>query len=156
MYPMAFLCPLQAGPAGSQFGLLACLFTEIIQNWYILQHPFWSLGKLTIILLVLFLVGLLPMVDNYAHLIGFLFGFLLSFALLPYVTFGKFDRTRKIVGIILCLLTAVGLLALLVVLFYVIGVYSCPNCQYFNCIPFTPKFCDSMEVKIGRTKDPMR
>ena len=99
---------LQAGPSGSQFGLLACLFVEVIQNWYILAHPWWAIIKLTTVLVLLFILGLLPMIDNYAHLVGFVFGILLAFALLPYVTFGKLDRVRKLVGIVICLLSAVG------------------------------------------------
>ena len=142
----------QAGPAGCQFGLLACLFAELFQNWYIIFHPWYALGKLVMLLFVLFAAGFLPYVDNYAHLIGFVFGFLLSFALLPYVTFGKFDRQRKIIGIIVCLLTAIGLFSLLIVLFYVSPVYECPYCHYFNCIPFTDKLCDTMKVSVGERR----
>ncbi len=88
------------------------------------------------------------MVDNWAHLIGFVFGFLLSFALLPHINFNKLDRAAKLIGIVLCLLTAIGLMSLLVILFYVSPVYDCEYCHYFNCIPFTKKFCKSMEAKI--------
>ena len=45
--------------------------------------------KLAVIAIFLFLFGLLPWVDNYAHLFGFISGILLSFALLPYIVFGK-------------------------------------------------------------------
>ena len=45
--------------------------------------------KLVGVTAVFFLAGLLPWVDNYAHLFGFIFGFLLSYALLPFVTFGE-------------------------------------------------------------------
>jgi len=101
-----------------------------------------------LLLLVLFIIGLLPFVDNYAHLIGFIVGFLLSFALLPYLTFGKYDKHSKLIGIIACLFITCGFFALLVVLFYVSPIYNCPGCQYFNCIPFTKSFCKSMEVNI--------
>lgn len=141
---------LQAGPAGAQFGLLACLVVEILHNWYILASPWWAMGKLIVIIIVLFIVGLLPFIDNYAHLIGLVFGFLLSFSLLPYVNFNTLDRRSKIIGIVLSLIVSAGLFALLIVLFYVTPVYNCPYCHYFNCIPFTDKFCQTMEVKIGR------
>ena len=143
-----FIFFFQAGPSGSQFGLLACLFVEVIQNWYILAHPWWALIKLSTILVLLFILGLLPMIDNYAHLVGFIVGILLAFAMLPYVTFGKFDRVRKLVGIVICLLSAMGLFAGLIILFYVSPVYNCEYCRYFNCIPFTEKFCKSSEAKI--------
>ena len=74
---------LQAGPAGSQFGLLACLFVEVVQSWQILASPCWAVTQLSFIVGILFAVGFLPWIDNYAHVVGFVFGFLLSFALLP-------------------------------------------------------------------------
>lgn len=140
----------QAGPAGSQFGIIGCLFTELLQNFKLLRNPCLALSKQVALLVLLFIFGLLPYVDNYAHLFGFFMGFLLSFALLPFITFNRCDRTSKIIGIVACFTSSVGLFALLTVLFYVTPIYNCPNCHYFNCIPFTPKFCESMEVKIGR------
>ena len=142
----------QAGPSGAQFGILACLFVEVIQSWQMLEHPWWAIGKLAIFTVLLFLLGLLPMIDNYAHLIGFIAGILLAFAFLPYVSFGAFDKRRKKIGIAICLLSFIGGFALLLVLFYVLPIYQCSWCQYFNCIPITPKFCKSMEIAIRRTE----
>ena len=114
-----------------------------------IKHPWWAVLKQVILLIVLFIIGLLPYVDNYAHLFGFFLGFLLSFALLPFIDFNKCDRTCKIVGIVVCLVLAVGLFVFLTILFYVIPIYDCPYCHYFNCIPFTAKFCQKMEIRIG-------
>ena len=44
---------------------------------------------------VLFVLGLLPMIDNYAHLVGFGLGLLLGFALMPYVRSRESDRKGK-------------------------------------------------------------
>lgn len=90
------VCFVQVGPAGSQFGLLACLMVEVIHCWQMLRNPSHALLKLVLIVLFLFVFGLLPWVDNFAHLFGFIFGFLLSFALLPFVSFGDYDRQKKI------------------------------------------------------------
>jgi hypothetical protein len=54
------------------------------------------------------LSSLISQVDNYSHLFGFIFGFLLSFTVLPYVSFGEFDRKRKITTILICLLCTIG------------------------------------------------
>lgn len=139
---------LQAGPSGSLFSIIACCFTDIVHNWNVLPFPGWALGKLSLIVVVLFVLGLLPMIDNYAHLFGFIFGFLLSFALLPYVTFSLKDARNKRIGVIVCLVISVCLFNVLVVFFYVSPVNSCPNCHYFNCIPLTENFCKSVEMKI--------
>ena len=61
---------------------------EVIHQWPRLKYPEMALLKMVGVTAVLFLAGLLPWVDNYAHLFGFIFGFLLSYALLPFVTLG--------------------------------------------------------------------
>ena len=115
-----------------------------------LKHPFQALFKLLTITFMLFLFGLLPWVDNFAHLFGFLFGFLLSYALLPFVSFGPYDRQKKIFLIWVCLLTSLFLFILLVLLFYLIPIYDCEFCQYFNCIPLTRDFCASQNINFKR------
>lgn len=97
------LCLFQVGPAGAQFGLIACLIVEVLNVWPMLRHPQHALCKLLAITFVLFLFGLLPWVDNFAHLFGFVFGFLLSYALLPFVSFGDYDRQKKIFLIWVCI-----------------------------------------------------
>jgi len=139
---------LQAGPTGSQFALLACLFVEVIHGWPNVEKPGLEVVKLLAVLLTLFMFGLLPWIDNYAHLAGFVFGFLLSFAMWPCIPY--LGRRGKIVSVLVCMSASVGLFVLLIVLFYVSPLYKCPNCHYFNCIPFAPEFCRSMEVEISR------
>ena len=60
---------------------------EVIHQWPMLKYPEMAILKLVGVTSMLFLTGLLPWVDNYAHLFGFIFGFFLSYALLPFVTF---------------------------------------------------------------------
>ncbi|XP_022903463.2 inactive rhomboid protein 1 isoform X1 [Onthophagus taurus] len=148
----AIFVPYRAdvGPAGSQFGLLACLIVEVLNAWPMLKHPNQALCKLLSVTLVLFLIGLLPWVDNYAHLFGFVFGFLLSYALLPFVSFGPYDRQKKIVLIWVCLLSAGFLFICLVLLFYIIPVYDCKACSYFNCLPLTEDFCATQNINFKR------
>ena len=102
------------------------------------------------IAIVLFGIGLFPWTDNYAHLSGFIFGFLLSLALLPDVAFrsGEGNRRCRIWTILVSLLSAITLLATLFILFYIHPVYDCEICSYFNCIPFTDNFCDTQKITI--------
>ncbi|GLG98309.1 Inactive rhomboid protein 1 [Gryllus bimaculatus] len=144
----------EVGPAGAHFGLLACLFVEVLNIWPMLRHPDHALLKLIAITLVLFLFGLLPWVDNYAHLFGFIFGFLLSYAFMPFVSFGEYDRHKKIALIWVCCLSSLFLFAALVILFYVIPVYDCEICTYFNCLPLTRDFCASQNINFKR-EDPV-
>ncbi|EEB14779.1 rhomboid, putative [Pediculus humanus corporis] len=136
----------EVGPAGSQFGLLACLVVEVLNVWPMLQRPENALMKLLGIVLVLFLFGLLPWIDNYAHFFGFVFGFLLSYAFLPFVSFGPYDRTKKVTLIWICLFSAGIVFGALVVLFYIVPIYECQVCNYFNCIPLTRDFCAEQNI----------
>lgn len=77
--------PPQVGPAGSQFGILACLFVELFQSWQILERPWRAFTKLLCVVVFLFSFGLLPWIDNFAHISGFISGLFLSFAFLPYI-----------------------------------------------------------------------
>lgn len=138
----------EAGPSGSQFSIIACLFVEVIQNWKVIDRPFIAVGKLGLILIFLFIAGLMPWVDNYAHLFGFIFGFLLSFALMPYVDFNILSKRGRIISVTVCLLLVAGIFSVLAVLFYVSPISSCSYCHFFNCIPFTRSFCKSTEVSI--------
>uniref|UniRef100_A0A8C6TA31 Inactive rhomboid protein n=1 Tax=Neogobius melanostomus TaxID=47308 RepID=A0A8C6TA31_9GOBI len=135
----------EVGPAGSQFGILACLFVELFQSWQILAQPWRAFTKLLCVVLFLFAFGLLPWIDNFAHICGFISGFFLSFAFLPYISFGRMDLYRKRCQIIVFLLVFVGLFSGLVVLFYVYPI-KCEWCELITCIPFTDKFCEKYDL----------
>ncbi|XP_053132302.1 inactive rhomboid protein 1 isoform X2 [Hemicordylus capensis] len=135
----------EVGPAGSQFGILACLFVELFQSWQILARPWRAFFKLLAVVLFLFAFGLLPWIDNFAHVCGFISGLFLSFAFLPYISFGRFDLYRKRCQIIIFQLVFVGLLSGLVVLFYFYPI-RCEWCEFLTCIPFTDKFCEKYDL----------
>ncbi|CAL1544072.1 unnamed protein product [Lymnaea stagnalis] len=141
---------VEAGPSGAQFGVAACLLVEVLQSYQMYKHPSLAILKLIGPLFFFFILGLLPWLDNWAHIFGFFFGFLLAFSLMPYVSFGQYDRRRKIISIIVCLGGAIGLFTILVLIFYVAPLTDCQWCIYLNCIPFTPDFCDNMAVKLKK------
>ncbi|XP_063816486.1 inactive rhomboid protein 2 [Pseudophryne corroboree] len=135
----------EVGPAGSQFGLLACLFVELFQSWQILAKPWKAFFKLLGIVFFLFLFGLLPWIDNIAHIFGFISGLLLSFSFLPYITFGTADKYRKRAMILISLLVYIGLFASLVIWLYVYPI-NWAWIEFLTCIPFTNKFCEKYDI----------
>ncbi|KAM7008807.1 inactive rhomboid protein 2-like [Tautogolabrus adspersus] len=135
----------EVGPAGSQFGLLACLFVELFQGWQILEKPWKAFLKLLGIVLFLFLCGLLPWIDNIAHIFGFLSGMLLSFAFLPYVTFGTFDKYRKRILIGVSMVAYMGLFSSLIVWFYIYPI-NWHWLEHLTCLPITSKFCEKYDI----------
>ncbi|KAG9334804.1 hypothetical protein JZ751_006553 [Albula glossodonta] len=118
---------------------------ELFQSWQILARPWRAFAKLLCVVLFLFAFGLLPWIDNFAHISGFISGFFLSFAFLPYISFGRMDMYRKRCQIIVFLLVFMGLFAGLAVLFYVYPI-KCEWCELLTCIPFTDKFCEKYDL----------
>ncbi|XP_055340135.1 inactive rhomboid protein 1-like isoform X2 [Paramacrobiotus metropolitanus] len=143
----------EVGPSGSQFGVFACVIVEIIYSWKLVDKPWVPLLKMLLIALFLFIIGLFPWTDNYSHIFGFIFGFLLSLALLPYIAFSERERKIKVWIIVISVLVATGLFAVLIVLFYIHPIYNCEVCSYFNCIPWTSTFCDYQKIIIKDKED---
>jgi len=138
----------EVGPAGAHFGLLACCIVEVIHQWPTLKYPEMAILKLVGVTAVFFLSGLLPWIDNYAHLFGFIFGFLISYAIMPFVTFGIYDRRRKLILLWICLLSSIFIFVGLILLFYVTPIHDCEICKYFNCIPITKDFCSEQNIDL--------
>lgn len=123
------------------FGIIACLFVELIQSWQIIKKPITALLKLCGVVLLLLLVGLLPYVDNFAHMSGFVFGFFLAFILLPYITFGEWDKRRKRIQILVAFAILIILYIVGFIIFLNTQTATCVGCEYLNCVPFTVDFC---------------
>ena len=138
----------EVGPAGAHFGLLATSIVEVIHQWPSLKYPEMAILKLVGVTAVFFLAGLLPWIDNYAHLFGFIFGFLISYAIMPFVTFGIYDRRRKLILLWICLVSSMFIFVGLILLFYVTPIHDCEICKYFNCIPITKDFCSEQNIDL--------
>lgn len=138
----------QVGPSGSQFALLACLMAETINSWKLLDEPLNALMKLISIALGLFLVGLLPWIDNYAHIFGFLVGLLLSLTLTPYLTpfNDAYSRRMKVIQIWVCMLLVILAFVVLSLPLYIFPLYKCSWCQYLDCWP--PYWCENQDIKL--------
>ncbi|MFS7949575.1 putative peptidase S54, rhomboid, Rhomboid-like superfamily [Helianthus anomalus] len=83
---------ISVGASGALFGLLGTMLSELFTNWTIYSNKAAALFTLVIIVVVNLAVGILPFVDNFAHIGGFVTGFLLGFILLPRPQFGWLER----------------------------------------------------------------
>jgi membrane associated rhomboid family serine protease len=142
----------ESGPAGAQFGLLATLIVEVLNVWPVLRSPWVALGKLLAVVGVLFVLGTMPWIDNYAHFVGFLAGFLLAYALMPSITFSPSpgSSSRRTVLAALCFGAAALIFLVLVLVFYYTPIYDCAWCKYLTCIPFTKDFCASQNINFKK------
>ncbi|KAG6517883.1 hypothetical protein ZIOFF_021282 [Zingiber officinale] len=105
---------ISVGASGALFGLLGSMLSELVINWAIYSNRVSTLlflkslvkkisklspllqiaALLTLILIIIInlVIGLFPSVDNFAHIGGFLSGFLLGFVLLIRPQFGWMER----------------------------------------------------------------
>ncbi|GJW21550.1 rhomboid-like protein 2 [Tanacetum coccineum] len=83
---------ISVGASGALFGLLGAMLSELLTNWTIYANKAAALTTLVIIILINLAVGILPHVDNFAHIGGFLTGFLLGFVLLVRPQFAWQER----------------------------------------------------------------
>ncbi|EMS47380.1 Inactive rhomboid protein 1 [Triticum urartu] len=147
---------VSVGASGALFGLLGAMLSELITNWTIYTNRLAAMANLIIIAAINLALGILPHVDNFAHIGGFLTGFLLGFVLLIQPRFGWLEqpfggKTKskytacQIVLLVVALLLAIAGLAvgLLMVFRGVNGNDHCSWCHYLTCVPTSHWKCDN-------------
>ena len=121
---------IQVGPGGGQFAILACYLSELFLGWRSLKRPWIPFFKIIICLCLLFIVGLLPLVDNYSQCFGFLTGFMLNMIVFPDVNYKK--NTGRLIVVTTALSMTIILFILLITLFYSIP-FECTSCKLWTC-----------------------
>ncbi|XP_072979260.1 RHOMBOID-like protein 2 [Typha angustifolia] len=151
---------ISVGASGALFGLLGSMLSELITNWTIYENKFAALLTLVVIIAINLAVGILPHVDNFAHVGGFITGFLLGFMILIRPQFGWISQRNaplgyftgstkqkyKIYQYILWVLAAISLALWFTLGFYLLfkgvnAIKHCPWCHYLRCIPTSKWSC---------------
>jgi membrane associated rhomboid family serine protease len=138
------------GASGGIFGIFGASWSELIQNWSLYQgQGCKSLLQLTVVTLFNLALGLMPFLDNFAHIGGLLTGFFCGFGVLVsnrYSYYGELKR-RKTYQVVLqicsVIITPLFVVAGLFLLYYGVGgglpaSQWCPACKYLSCVPFPP------------------
>ncbi|KAH9307566.1 hypothetical protein KI387_035477, partial [Taxus chinensis] len=157
---------VSVGASGALFGLLGAMLSELITNWTIYANKFAALVTLILIIAVNLAFGLLPHVDNFAHLGGFLSGFLLGFVFLVRPQFGwvnirdvppgydmnsiaksKHTTYQYILGLLALILLIIGYTVGLVMLFRGMNANKhCSWCHYLDCVPTSRWNCNDKTI----------
>ncbi|EFO22618.2 rhomboid family protein [Loa loa] len=138
----------EVGPAGSHVGMFAAMYVDVVYSWNLLERPWHAIMQLSLFTVAVFAVGTLPWVDNWAHFFGFIFGILVSLAVLPYIQTKHHNRARRLIIVITSLSIVFGLFVVLLTMFYWPSAFNCTYCEYFNCIPYTDHFCDNQGLRL--------
>ncbi|XAR60601.1 hypothetical protein NMG60_11034040 [Bertholletia excelsa] len=153
---------ISVGASGALFGLLGGMLSELITNWTIYANKLAALSTLLLIIILNLAVGILPHVDNFAHIGGFVTGFLLGFVFLMRPQYAwvrqkhslpdhsgtptkpKYKIYQYVLLVISLIILVVGFVVGLVLLLQgVDGNKHCCWCHYMKCIPTRFWKCDS-------------
>ncbi|KAJ9698436.1 hypothetical protein PVL29_007496 [Vitis rotundifolia] len=156
---------ISVGASGALFGLLGGMLSELITNWTIYANKFAALLTLILIIIVNLAVGILPHVDNFAHIGGFVSGFLLGFVFLIRPQYGWVSQRNASPGHIaasikpkhkmyqyvlwvmsLILLTVGFTVGMVMLLRGVNGNDHCSWCHYLSCVPTSKWSCKSQQA----------
>ncbi|ODV88468.1 hypothetical protein CANCADRAFT_146631 [Tortispora caseinolytica NRRL Y-17796] len=159
-----------SGASGSLFGILAIDLLDLLFNWHLYERPVRLLILHIVEIIICFVLGLLPGLDNFAHIGGFIMGILLGALLMRSPFFirrlcGNEDNRSKVPtiqfywkhpkralrgksaawyawGAVRFSALAVAIVAF-VLLFnnFYSGGGHCSWCKYFNCLPVNG-WCD--------------
>ncbi|KAI8053493.1 rhomboid family-domain-containing protein [Syncephalis plumigaleata] len=140
----AVVAPVQMislGASGSVFALLAASMIDLLQHWNETAGRGRQMAELVVIIVLSFVIGLLPGIDNFAHIGGFLFGIFTSLVFLP-PTAGRFWKVSRWIGGAI----VITLYVVLFVVFYTEAdpQSTCPWCKYLSCLPING-WCDAFD-----------
>ena len=138
----------ECGPAGSLFGVLATFVMEVLKAWPILRRPALALFELLGVMFILVLFGLVPWVDNYAHIVGFVTGLLLSYALLPNIQLELVPekKSTQIMRVAAPIIFTLVIFLVLVTILYAFPLADCEVCKLLSCVPFVHDFCSEQNI----------
>jgi len=128
---------------------MACLLLDLIQSWRLIIEPWKELVKMLLIIAFSLGIGLLPFVDNYAHIGGFIMGILTGLVFLPSIIFSKRDLRIKRILMIVSVFLSIGLFIWVFRQFYY-SINQCTWCHYLNCLPIG-HWCDALNSQAAAT-----
>ncbi|XP_039138991.1 RHOMBOID-like protein 8 [Dioscorea cayenensis subsp. rotundata] len=143
------------GSSGALFGLLGATLAGLIRNRKIYDNKLIAVVTLASAFMANFFIGLLPYVDNFSNIGGFLTGIFLGYALLYNPQLSQLERQKGIFDYdskssvklkqkldkpalrIVALLCFIAIFSgVMVVFFYGIDASSyCCFCHYIDCVP---------------------
>jgi membrane associated rhomboid family serine protease len=129
------------GASGALYGLVGALFGDFFQNYKTIVEGRWMyFMSMVFSLAVGMAMGLLPVLDNWAHIGGLICGFMLGLILLTNTL--RDERGKRLVpwySKLITVLAAVALVVWFLVLFSLLysnknGNQYCPYCKYLDCV----------------------
>ncbi|KAL6654431.1 hypothetical protein ACP70R_007896 [Stipagrostis hirtigluma subsp. patula] len=153
---------ISVGASGALFGLIGSMLSELITNWSLYANKVAALLTLIFVIVVNLALGILPRVDNFAHIGGLISGFLLGFVFFIRPQFAWLNQGRTPAGeqaspvkrkhktyqyilwLAAAVLLIVGFTVAIVLLFRGYNANEhCSWCHYLSCVPTKRWKCNS-------------
>jgi hypothetical protein len=126
------------GCSGALFGLIGYSVSDVLMRWREIRKPGRELTILIATAVISLAIGLLPGIDNFAHIGGFVMGLLLGVVLpsLPELA-TRSSIILSWIAKVICLVLVIVLYAVFLNIFYTASDLStiCPGCKYLSCLP---------------------
>ncbi|KCV70514.1 hypothetical protein H696_02863 [Fonticula alba] len=133
---------IACGSSASLFSLLAILKIDLFLNWRVVQNPWRHLFTLVAVAVILLGIGLLPFVDNFMQIGGYIAGILSAVILVPHIKISAAGRRWRVFAIICALLILAGIFFGVFYTFYDGQETNyCWWCEALNCMPQGTPWC---------------
>jgi hypothetical protein len=135
--------------------VMGALFVEVMRwnNDDVTDKCGPAIGKIVGVIIFLLFIGLVLVdVNNWSNFFGMFYGICvtLSFRPLKEVRGRDVSEACWVSTIVVCAILSIMVIVILALLFYLMPITECSACLYFNCVPFTPTYCNGLSVSIGR------
>ncbi|KAG0166242.1 hypothetical protein DFQ28_005495 [Apophysomyces sp. BC1034] len=132
------------GCSGALFGLIGYMLVDVFINWKVISHPGQELARILVTVIISLVLGLLPGLDNFAHVGGLAVGIVMGILIAPMR-----PNASKRAQFITWIVRVCALVLLIVMFAAAIKVFYsspdprqiCPNCKYISCLP-VQNWCD--------------
>lgn len=128
---------ISCGTTGAVAGYCMFLLCDIIATRKIRVKPMKEISFQITNIIILIIIGLTPYIDNFDHIGGLFTGLMLSFIILPNMTFGKCERIcRGFIALLAFPIYSIIFMICLVLFYRSIAADEswCPVCQKINCV----------------------
>eukprot|EP01137_Pigoraptor_chileana_P020640 Opistho-2@83240 len=122
------------GPSGAMYGIAGVLYCDVVENWPYLASPERDVFVLFAMTVGSLGLGLLPGVDNWAHIGGLFAGVLAGVLLLPNMGM-RMSRRRLLIATSAPILVCLYIAAIVTVYAAVSYTSPCAWCRSTTCLP---------------------
>jgi len=120
------------------------LIVDLVSNWKAIERPILNATTFSVSIVLSLVLGILPMIDNFAHIGGFIMGIMSGIVFLPSVQSVKTSTTfrRRLIEVSVTLFFILALfLAGYILLYQDLPPNWCPACLAIDCVPIGTLKC---------------